>query len=128
MQVTKMLNSAILLSVMGEGVGARKEDRAARENRTESVTLETKTKVFFGDEPVAVEEKDRAERSLIGASVNVQYRVYSINVQYQYQSIQYQYKYENQNKYPRVQYQYQVFSIKFLQWLMALSKDFTSTS
>ena len=74
--MTKMLNSAILLSVMGEGVGARKEDRAAR---TESVTLEKKTNAFFGDESVAVEEKDRAERSLIGASVNVQYRVYSIN-------------------------------------------------
>ena len=74
--MTKMFNSAIFLSVMGEGVGARKEDRAAR---TESVTLEKKTNAFFGDESVAVEEKDRAERSLIGASVNVQYRVYSIN-------------------------------------------------
>ena len=84
--MTKVLNSAIFLSMMGkrvaasmmgEGVGARKEDRAARDlNRTKSATLQKKTKEFFGDEPVAVEERNRAERSLIGASVNAQYQVY----------------------------------------------------
>ena len=77
MQLAKMLNSVIYLSIsiLGEGVGAREEKggREARENRTESVILEKERKDFFRDgstkeDFVGEEEKERAERSLIGAN------------------------------------------------------------
>ena len=72
-----MLNSVICLSIsiLGEGVEARKNEGsiAARENRTESVILEKERKDFFRDRSteedfVGEEEKERAERSLIGAN------------------------------------------------------------
>ena len=56
-------------------MGAREEKggREARENRAESVILEKERKDFFQDGTteenlIAVEERERAERSLIGAN------------------------------------------------------------
>ena len=104
MQLAKMLNSVIFLSILGEGVGAKKEEgsRDVRENRTDSVTLENERKEFFRDRSteedlVAVEDRERAERSLIGACINISNKV---QYQNQYPSInikisivvQYQYK------------------------------------
>ena len=82
-----MLNSVIFLSIMGEGVDAKKEEggreAAMGENQIKSATLEKEMKDFFRDgtteeDLVLEEERERAERSLIGGCINVQYP----NIQY----------------------------------------------